>query len=61
MFVSFSVVSVGGDGMFTEVMNGLLNYENNSHSASFNRRGKQLIVGIIPAGLCYVASYILAH
>ena len=47
--------------MFTEVMNGLLNYENNSHGASFNRRGKQLIVGIIPAGLCYVASYILAH
>ena len=55
--LSFSVVSVGGDGMFSEVMNGLLSYENSSHGASFNGHGKQLIVGIIPAGWWYVTRH----
>ena len=47
--------------MFSEVMNGLLSYENSSHGASFNGHGKQLIVGIIPAGWWYVTRHILAH
>ena len=59
--LSFSVVSVGGDGMFSEVMNGLLSCENSSHGASFNGHGKPLIVGIIPAGWWYVTRHILVH
>ena len=47
--------------MFSEVMNGLLSYENGTHGASFNGHGKQIIVGIIPAGSYYLASHILTH
>ena len=49
LFIS-SVISVGGDGMFSEVMNGLLRYDGHKHSVLQSKRGKDIMLGIIPAG-----------
>eukprot|EP00111_Clytia_hemisphaerica_P021312 TCONS_00062731-protein len=45
------VISVGGDGMFSEVMNGVLKYEEEQHQIiTSSRTNKPIIMGIIPAG-----------
>jgi len=51
------VVSVGGDGMFSEVMNGMIQYHNGRHRGKHNKEGKQIAIGIIPAGSTDTVSY----
>ena len=45
----FRVVSVGGDGMFSEVLNGVLK-RNDADREKGDTETKKLTIGIIPAG-----------
>ncbi|XP_047122661.1 ceramide kinase isoform X1 [Hydra vulgaris] len=44
------VVSVGGDGMFSEVMNGVLKHNCGHHTVKLGANAKPIRLGIIPAG-----------
>lgn len=48
---SLSVVAVGGDGMFSEVMNGMLRYKDGEHRTLKSADKKNIAIGIIPAGM----------
>ena len=50
----FRIISVGGDGMLSEVMNGVLEYQKGQHqilTSSRNNKNKPIVLGIIPAGV----------
>lgn len=56
------VVCVGGDGMFAELLNGILVMHNSRlgvdvHSANSRLRQPLLRIGIIPAGITLIANY----
>ena len=51
--IYFRIISVGGDGMFSEILNGILMREEVQPSCStvFNPQKPNIKLGIIPAGL----------
>lgn len=50
IIIILSVLSVGGDGMLSEIINGMLRYRDGSHEVVKSSKDKPLIIGIIPAG-----------
>ncbi|XP_057296040.1 ceramide kinase-like [Hydractinia symbiolongicarpus] len=51
------VLSVGGDGMLSEIINGMLRYRDGSHKVVKSSKDKPLIIGIIPAGSTDTVAY----
>ena len=50
LYKFFRIISVGGDGMFSEVMNGVLKYQEHQHQILTSTKMKPVVLGIIPAG-----------
>jgi hypothetical protein len=60
--ICFRIISVGGDGMFSEILNGILMQEEQnvqaSSSTAFNPQKPNIKLGIIPAGM-YLKIYFI--
>lgn len=50
LFFFSSVVSVGGDGLCSEIINGMIHIKDDVHQGRKNKKDKGLMLGIIPAG-----------
>ena len=45
-----SIVCVGGDGLCSEIVNGMLRFEDDSHQVKMTETNTPIMLGIIPAG-----------
>jgi ceramide kinase len=61
VFCVYSVITVGGDGMFHEILNGLIrrtqtDYNIDTTKLDFEPVHPNLTIGVIPAGKVYISS-----
>jgi ceramide kinase len=51
------IVCVGGDGLCSEIVNGMLKYEDDCHQVKMTQTNTPIMLGIIPAGSTDTVSY----
>jgi len=51
------IVCVGGDGLCSEIVNGMLKYEDESHQVKMTKTNTPIMLGIVPAGSTDTVSY----